>query len=146
MNVARTGSIVAALGFASVLGTSVGATEVSPSVKMKPTQTVILDAGARRVVSSFVAADGQCNLSTLVREAFLERSGEVERIGATLPPGGASRFDLGDGYLLQFICEDGAQGMTATMLGEAESSVTREPKEAFSASAPRLALLRATGI
>jgi hypothetical protein len=146
MNVILGRSIVVAFGFASLVGTSAGAAEVSPSVMMKPMQAVTLDAGPRRVVSSFVVADGQCNLSARISEAFRERSAESVRIGATLAPGGTSKIDAGDGYLLQFACKDGAQAMTATMLGEARSAAASGQKETFSASTPRLAFVRATGI
>ena len=130
---------------------SAQAAEANSSIVMEPGQTISLDAGAKRIVGSFVITDGQCDLSARITDAFPDSSSEMPsrplRIGATLAPGGASRIDAGAGSLLQFACKSGARLMTATMLGEARDFAGDEQDPMLaSTDGQRLTMLRATGI
>jgi hypothetical protein len=154
LNAIRTASapLIAFLIASMILGGSgTLAAEADSSVLMKPSQTVAFDAGSRRIVGFFVVADGQCNLSAVVTEAFRDSSNEAPdqalRIQATLAPGAASSIDAGAGYWLQFSCKSGAQTMMATTLNETGVSRGVEPSAALAdATGQRLAMLRATGI
>ena len=51
-------------------GSGARAAEADSIVVMQPSETVAFDAGPRRIVGVFVVADGQCDLSAVVTEAF----------------------------------------------------------------------------
>jgi hypothetical protein len=145
-------SLIAFLSASIILGGSgTLAAEADAGVLMKPSEIVAFDAGLRRIVGSFVVADGQCNLSAVVTEASRDGSNEAAdqgvRIQATLAPGAASSIDAGAGYWLQFACKSGAQTMMATTLNE--TGVSRGVEQSptlVDATGQRLAMLRATGI
>jgi hypothetical protein len=145
-------ALMAFLSASIILGDSAAlADEADASVMMKPSQTVAFDAGSRRIVGSFVVADGQCNLSAIVTEASGDSPNEAPdhalRIQATLAPGAASSIDAGAGYILRFACKSGAQAMMATTLNEAGAARGVEQAAALvDVTGQHLAMLRATGI
>jgi hypothetical protein len=127
------------------------AAEADSIVVMRPSETVAFDAGPRRIVGVFVVADGQCDLSAVITEAFRDNASEMAdealRIQATLAPGAASSIDAGAGYRLQFACKSGAQTMSATTLSETGVSRGVGQSAAFAeTTGRRLAMLRAAGI
>ena len=141
--------LAAALGAsAACTAPGAGAAETEAPVLMRPMQVVSIEAGAKRIVGSFIAVDGECNLSATISvvdrlesDATLENSVAVQ---ATLAPGRASRIDTGAGDLLQFFCRSGAQTMTATKVNETITPRSVEPL----APSPRLSLdlVAATGL
>jgi hypothetical protein len=132
-------------------GASARAAEAGPGIVMAPGETITLEAGSKRITGSYVIADGQCDLTARISEAFGDGSTDTPRralrVDATLAPGGASRIDTGAGSLLQFACKGGARAMTATMLGEARDFAgDRVDQTLAGADGQRLPMLRATGI
>jgi hypothetical protein len=134
-----------------LVGSGARAAEADSIVVMQPSETVAFDAGPRRIVGVFVVADGQCDLSAVVTEAFRDSASELAdqglRIQATLAPGAASSIDAGAGYRLQFACKSGARTMIATTLSETGVSRGVEQSAAFAdTTGRRLAMQRAAGI
>ncbi len=141
--------------FAAVLGVSIagaalcaGAAESDVPVLMRPMQVVSIDAGAKRIVGSFIAFEGECNLSATISavdggdaDVALQNAVAVQ---ATLAPGRASRIDTGAGDLLQFSCRSGAQTMIATKLSQAIAP--RSVGQWAPAPGRGLELLAATGL
>jgi hypothetical protein len=111
-------------------------------------QVVSIDAGARRIVGSFIAVEGECNLSATVSAIDAADSDVAPRnslaVQATLAPGRTSRIDTGAGDLLQFSCRSGAQTMIATRLDETIAPRSVDPLAATPTRS--LELLAATGL
>lgn len=146
-------SMIALLSATMILaGSGARAAEADSIVVMQPSETVAFDAGPRRIVGVFIVADGQCDLSAVVTDAFRDSASELAdqallRVQATLAPGAASSIDAGAGYRLQFACKSGAQTMIATILSETGVSRGVEQSAAFAeTTGRRLAMLRAAGI
>jgi hypothetical protein len=111
-------------------------------------QVVRIDAGAKRIVGSFIAVEGECNLSATISavdsvDAAVELRNSVA-VQATLAPGRASRIDTGAGDLLQFFCRNDAQTMIATRLDE--TIAPRSIEQLASSPDRSLELLAATGL
>jgi len=111
-------------------------------------QVVSINAGARRIVGSFIAVEGECNLSATISAVDATDADVALRnslaVQATLAPGGTSRIDTGGGDLLQFSCRSDAQTMIATRLNE--TIATRSVDQLAPAPDRGLELLAATGL
>ncbi len=112
--------VAAAFGGALCLATNTGlsAAESWSPVTMKPLMAASLDAGAKHVVSYFLASDGQCKLTLMIAERSRDEKDESAaqglRLQVMVAAGKTARLDAGEGKALEFACEEDARAMTAT--------------------------------
>jgi len=125
-------TLTAAIGAALCLATtmSVSAAESRSPTTMKPLKAISLDVGSKHVVGFFRDAEGQCNLTLMIADAFhddsSEPSSQVMRLRLMVEPGRSALVDTTEGRLLQFACESQAQAMNASLLDQVASG--RETK------------------
>src|SRR5208283_4752184 len=84
---------------------------------VKPLMSVSLYAGPKHIVGYFLSADNRCKLTLMIAERSDEEkdsSAQASRIQVAVDVGATARLDTGEGKALQFLCEQGAQAMTAS--------------------------------
>jgi len=113
--------VATALGGMLCLATDAGlsAAQSWSPMTVKPLMSVSLYAGPKHIVGYFLSADNRCKLTLMIAERSDEEkdassAAQASRIQVAVDVGAAARLDTGEGKALQFLCEQGAQAMTAS--------------------------------
>lgn len=108
------------LGGMLCLATDAGlsAAESWSPLTVKPLMALSLYAGPKHIVGYFLSADDRCKLTLMITERSDDEkdssSAQTSRIQVAVDVGATARLDTGEGKTLQFLCEEGAQAMTAS--------------------------------
>jgi len=108
------------LGGMLCLATDAGlsAAESWSPLTVKPLMALSLYAGPKHIVGYFLSADDRCKLTLMIAERSDDEkdssSAQTSRIQVAVDVGATARLDTGEGKTLQFLCEEGAQAMTAS--------------------------------
>ncbi len=85
---------------------------------VKPLMALSLYAGPKHIVGYFLSADNRCKLTLMIAERPDDEqdssSTQASRIQVAVDVGTTARVDTEQGKALQFLCEEGAQAMTAS--------------------------------
>ena len=77
-----------------------------------------LYAGPKHIVGYFFSANNRCKLTPMIAERSDDEqhspSMQASRIQVVVDVGATARLDTEQGKALQFLCEEGAQAMTAS--------------------------------
>ena len=113
--------VATALGGMLCLAADAGLTaaESWSPMTVKPLMSVSLYAGPKHIVGYFLSADNRCKLTLMIAERSDEEkdsssAAQASRIQVAVDVGATARLDAGEGKALQFLCEQGAQAMTAS--------------------------------
>jgi len=113
--------VAMAFGGMLCLATNAGlsAAESWSPMTVKPLMSVSLYAGPKHIVGYFLSADNRCKLTLMIAERSDEEkdsssAAQASRIQVAVDVGATARLDTGEGKALQFLCEQGAQAMTAS--------------------------------
>ena len=112
--------VATVLGGMLCLATDAGlsAAESWSPLTVKPLMALSLYAGPKHIVSYFLSTDNQCKLTPMIAERSDDEkdssSAQVSRIQVAVDVGATARLDTEQGKALQFLCEEGAQAMTAS--------------------------------
>jgi len=118
----KAGERILALALGGALSLAASAplrAETWSPLTMRPLHAVSLDAGAKHVVSYFLAAERQCKLTLMIADGSTTGDGSQEpaaRVQVSIDAGKTARVDSAEGKTLEFACAPDAQGMTAATI------------------------------
>jgi hypothetical protein len=111
-------SVASVFAFAALAATGSAMTAAADSAKelrVTPLKAINLDVGVKRAIGYYLADNGNCNLTVLLSDVFLEGEGttpSASRVSVKVAGGTSAQVDTIDGTGMSFTCSARANDMT----------------------------------
>jgi len=122
-------SVFAFAALAAAVPVMPAAAGSATELRVTPLKSINLNVGVKRAIGYYLADKGNCNLTVLLTDVFMEGEGSVpsaSRVSVTVAGGTSAQVDTIDGAGMSFACSTGANDMTVRVFERVAQSPNRQ--------------------